>query len=119
MKAYELMIFNFVYENGEILLLDKWEFKGHVIDDECKNLVPIPLDESWLKDFGFEKKNEKKWLADVWTKGTNPLTEDYLIMIKCIEGNYFYETTFCTIKYVHQLQNLYFALTKKELKYKS
>lgn len=73
------------------------------------SLKPIPLTEEWLVKFGFEK------LEDVGFKHDNV---DFVLYGS--EGEY----SFCTnegwdindrIKYVHQLQNLFFALTGEEL----
>lgn len=71
------------------------------------DLMAIPLNEEWLLKFGFELINGNKYrnghieLLD----GPN----------HCYE--YFYGG-FTKIKYVHQLQNLYFALTGEELEIK-
>jgi hypothetical protein len=69
---------------------------------------PIPLTEEWLKKFGFEK------VDDEWTN------------IKCIEFGVYVDQqelshvwdgafTGSPMQFVHQLQNLYFALTGSEL----
>ena len=69
---------------------------------------PIPLTEEWLLKFGFE---------------SNPYQDRYEkdpIHIECaiIEGEtYLWIENIPHIKYVHQLQNLYFALTGEELTY--
>jgi len=69
---------------------------------------PIPLTEEWLLKFGF-KRNGKKltfWKID--------LVEDE-------EGIFSFDESriYIDVKYVHQLQNLYFALTGEELTFKS
>lgn len=114
-KAYELMIFNFVYESGEILLLDKWEFKQHIIDDVCKNIVPIPLTEGWLKDFGF--KIAKMNYYELKLKDENILAVDYkdgeVWLSDKVDKT---DIRLTQLDHVHQLQNLYFALTNEELK---
>lgn len=74
----------------------------------------IPLTEEWLLKFGFEKGNEQ---TDYFSKTKyNLITKDSLTF-------YFYPAwkgienkNFKHIKYVHQLQNLYFVLTGIELK---
>jgi len=70
----------------------------------CK---PIELTEEWLIKFGFKeyiRSNGKTYdLKDFWE-------------IDYENGKYFIsEIEVMDIKYVHQLQNLYFALTGKEL----
>ena len=72
---------------------------------------PIPLTEEWLLKFGFEKTKhtgyyDKKWLSgDFFFDGKKLL----VITEGLIDGD------FIDIKFVHQLQNLYFCLTGEEL----
>lgn len=61
-------------------------------------LKPIPLTEEWLKKLGFEKDGEVPKII---------IIDDYQIYPNA------------KVAYVHQIQNLYFALTGEELKAKS
>lgn len=77
---------------------------------------PIPLTEEWLLKLGFQSGGAKQWLfitldeKDECYLYFNPLGKGIAIDQ---EGK---ECTFeIELNYVHQLQNLYFALTKKEL----
>jgi len=66
---------------------------------------PIPLTEEWLIKFGFEILNKNaiyNYLLLYWN-------------IKDEEYDFVREGKATTIKYIHQLQNLYFALTEEEL----
>ena len=86
------------------LFLDKWQAK------------PIPLTEEWLLKFGFEKENslyvidkDKYHTFSILVGGISfPFIKSN---DKAIRENF----SFYGIKYVHQLQNLYFALTGEEL----
>ena len=71
--------------------------------------LPIPLTEEWLLKFGFEKKGVNRTR---WTFWKIDLVEDE-------KGIYSFDESriYIDIKYVHQLQNLYFALTNEELTY--
>lgn len=77
----------------------------------AEQMLPIPLTEEWLVKFGF-----KKVIDDA-------RYNEWLVGKLCIEfdekGCYFTggECVYysCNIKYIHQLQNLYFALTGEEL----
>ena len=69
-------------------------------------LAPIPLTEKWLLDFGFENKEEN------WEKSDSNLW-DFLIILDY--ESFMYSYSKLEIKHVHQLQNLYFALTGEEL----
>ena len=73
-------------------------------ETEMFKILPIPLTEEWLIKFGFVKDK-----LEVGLYHFNDL-EIFL-------PNYFtWKTQFINnIKHVHQLQNLYFALTNEEL----
>jgi hypothetical protein len=69
------------------------------------SVKPIPLTEEWLLKFGFEKALNGWWCPDE--------------VVSYKEGYAGFGTnTYTQIKHVHQLQNLYFALTGKELEIK-
>lgn len=80
------------------------------------DLEPIPLTEQWLLDFGFYKIKEKNTFLTL----QNVIEEFSLffnLKTSCIE----LETDYCQViqlkrlKYIHQLQNLFHALTGQEL----
>ncbi len=71
-----------------------------------KSWNPIPLDEDWLIEFGFKMNT------------LNTYSNDKL-MIKWEGGKCeMLSGVHIEIKHVHQLQNLYFALTGEELELK-
>jgi hypothetical protein len=77
------------------------------------DITGIPLTEEWLLKFGFEKsKTFQGWPSMRHTNAglhliaNNDHFEVLMIGSSCI---------ITTVKYVHQLQNLYFALTGNEL----
>jgi hypothetical protein len=137
MKANELRIGNLVWDNysgemivsgiskpnglKETLTLKKQDGlpEGSYL---CESIEPIPLTEEWLLKFGFHKR---KACGNYWfEKSINKLlflTND----INPVKGNAFstkvdhvfvHDFNWQTkIKYVHQLQNLYFALAGEEL----
>ena len=100
MKATELRIGNLVNYNhmsdDDAITI---EIKNLSIDSNLNNFRPIPLTEEWLLNFGF-KKGVKGWFK---TLSNN-----------CKFNLYMHSKE--TYKYVHKLQNLYFALTNEELK---
>ena len=122
MKASELRIGNYVWEDYggdyvvtsihnksfETIGLTKPSFKteGVYLVDEIK---PILLTEEWLFKFGFEND-----FNDTWESG-----QEFLQIQKTDKGyvkladGFYYDSQ--PLKHVHQLQNLYFALTGKEL----
>lgn len=81
-------------------------------------VTPIELSEEILLKCGFEKREEvvsSNFLT--FGFGDNPITRDWIIAIKYFkdENKFFYNNGFHTIKHLHQIQNLYFALTQTEL----
>jgi hypothetical protein len=111
MKATELRIGNLVNENGEVI-----KIRQETLCDFANGYVvfePIPLTEEWLLKFGF-KKPAHTWCGDVFH-----LTEwDKYPINWCVAMNKNNAVIIEKLKYVHQLQNLYFALTGEELKIK-
>lgn len=113
MKASELRIGNFVRNNmnGEILIpcdilcdgINTENFEGL----NYGFIEPIPLTEEWLLKFGFEITG-------------NFQTKDRFQTHKQ-DGIIWFEHGYIVVElqYVHQLQNLYFALTGEELTFKS
>ena len=100
-----------------------------------EHLQPIPLTEEWLLKLGFENWGKGKYFSNEYEsydrfvlhnvldgtsnfeihyiKSTYGDTEHYQYVISCDEDdrlNWGEEP-----KYIHQLQNLYFALTNNEL----
>ncbi len=77
----------------------------HLVDEGKLDFKPIPLTEEWLVKFGFKKLRDELYTQnniEVWHKDSG-----------------FYHTEMnvgLNLDYVHQLQNLYFALTGEELK---
>lgn len=109
MKAEELRIGNFVNWNNEIAKI-KQIFELEV-GFKCgdiglfEDLESILLSEEWLLKFGFERLGSGRFDFKTFT---------YYLH----DGSFYNQTSrLCTIKYVHQLQNLHFALTGEELKY--
>jgi hypothetical protein len=129
MKASELRIGNHIQCLDDILTveyLDKLLVKGNYHRDavwntsvQLKHCKPIPLTEEWLLKFGYVKFKSNE-IYNEWG-----LIIDGVLKYKIIETvNYLKNNSKFTmpnsdkpimIQYVHQLQNLYFALTEEEL----
>ena len=125
MKATELRIGNYHLYH----IVDKYDERGEwdevsQIDAEdfrilgnfdCPEYKPIPLDEEWLQKLGYCRYDER---VDYFYDGNFRTRID---LHKC-EFKFY---SFCevsneqwyllTVQYVHQLQNIYFALTGEEL----
>jgi len=120
LKANELRIGNYIQCLGNALCVeyvDKLIVKGEYHRNpewdtsvQIKHCRPIIINEGWLFDFGFTKDltndiflNIKSNSFLIWQNNRIELLDDE--NNKCI--------SFCN--YVHQLQNLHFALTGEEL----
>jgi hypothetical protein len=132
MKANELRIGNYfksksdeaIYELTYELLAEQFNGKDLGFDD----MQPIPLTQDWLIKLGFKKHiideptiKQTRWILDwsymcatcplsIYDKGKNSFSS----FDSSIRGIIHSE-----IKHVHQLQNLYFALTGEELTIKT
>lgn len=127
MKTNGLMLGNYYLSFGVDLKQVETLHKDKILID----FQPIPLTEEWLLNFGLFKitKKEDLWCNDeigVYDfKGkircddffitSNDFTDFTLYVATIDDGMESYQYL-NTIIYVHQLQNLYFALTNKELK---
>lgn len=128
MDNNELRIGNLVTDSktGKIVTVDGIQFTGRMVthdesyDDFKRGIEPvgIPIAHEILEKAGFDRTEER-------------LAGDYIYIIKRFEGQkrfalnisasggYFLPMgTAIDVKYVHQLQNLYFALTGTELEIK-
>jgi hypothetical protein len=73
---------------------------------EIEHTNPIPLTEEWLLKFGFETNDVRYWQISAFRLHINRYGE-WIFKVETFEQE---------IKYVHQLQNLYFDLVGEELK---
>jgi len=139
MKPEELRIRNWVKDkykdiSGQIVRITK-----PVVDFESKegrwngisydSIRPIPLTPEWLERFGFdeimeiiEDKEGYEVATMVHMMINKGKSNSEFKLIQTIDGYWSldgYETAWPKLcKYVHQLQNLYYALTGKELELK-
>lgn len=118
-KANELRLGNYFQTN--IIQQVGIEHLEFLLNDKLNHSVmkPIPLTEEWLVKLGFKSDYNQKW-----SKNYTPLGEYFIQSIYFNDGKLateiyddwgsFYHIG-SKIKHVHQLQNLYFALTGEEL----
>lgn len=136
MKASELRVGNYINFNVDNnpatviqILVGGISVNNHTLE-ECSQawgewlvaedqIKPIPLTEEWLLKFGFEKRivPGSNGLFDFY----NNILLEYSFEISCFWLSNCYQNDHeiliqtQPLKYVHQLQNLYFCLTGKEL----
>lgn len=115
MKANELRIGNYIKDpyNKTIRLVS--------VEKDASMLTPIPLTEEWLVRFGFKKlvNSCSYFITDILYLAL--CNNDFFIVSTEYEDEeppFLYHPEVAhklEIKYVHQLQNLYFSLTGEEL----
>ena len=84
------------------------------------DLKPIPITEQWLLRLGFEKEKEQDKLLATYFYHKNNISR---VEFSDKHGNLYWHDNYSSIyhkeiKYVHQLQNIYFALIGEELEIK-
>ena len=126
MKAEELRIGNYHFYH----IVDKLDERGEwdeicqidyddlriLSEFDCPEYKPISLDDIWLRDFGFVKEG-RSWLMGVHEgifSGLIKLTYNGTLNTWIFSIGRYRDITM--IKYVHHLQNIFFALTYQELK---
>lgn len=84
-------------------------------DTTIRDVKPIPLTEEWLLKFGFKNHLDTIWIH--WSKESGL----FQISTRLPQGSYglWINGTMGCFEYVHQLQNLFFALTGEELTIKN
>jgi hypothetical protein len=110
LSATELRIGNYIdyTTEREIVTMQTTYEYIRLIHNGNKNFKPIKLTEEWLLKFGFES-DEIEWWNGILSIGI------------CKEGLRYLPTEQINVRvgivlqHVHQLQNLYFALTNEEL----
>jgi len=118
MKSSELRIGNYVYHEPTI---DDWEIiqanPGTMIQCEInpEGFDPIQLTEEWLLKFGFTRHHVDYWNDVIFIKNVPNNNEFEWGLYPNEIGSGIQVKNRKLLKYVHQLQNLYFALTGEEL----
>lgn len=128
MTATEVRIGNYVMYSS---LIQVNEHKILEMAEHPYRFAPIRLTEEWLERFGFKREDKSptkghshyfsKWLMDYkYSFAYAPFREDWGFYHSYTdasndEDNDKFDFISCGIKYVHQLQNLYFALSGTEL----
>ncbi len=108
MKTTDLRIGNLVLSKGVPVQIEEimWETVRYCFGEFPIDYVePIPLTKEWLLKFGFEFRV---------VYGNNFWTLNNILIFEDKNGNFEYSVGL-KIQSIHQLQNLYFALTNKEL----
>ena len=113
-KATQLRIGNLYDHSGRVKKVTPIVIEA-LFESERFWCKAIPLTEEWLLKLGFSEIggcNEKDFTNGDYNIFINSIGEVNFLFFR--EGDWYQK-----ISYVHQLQNLYFALTNKELHYEN
>lgn len=109
-KSFQIRIEAITSEMCSVSGLEQNRFSALMLD----KINPIPLTEEWLLKFGFEKKSDGRFNNYVINAGLRKETN----LIQLDDKKYCFEHckfSIHVIDYVHQLQNLIYAITGEEL----
>lgn len=106
MKANELRLGNWVQKHGEQYQCGSATIM--MLEREESDVKPIPLTEEWLLRLGFDNDDVNRFYKD-----------GIYILFYNVGCSILHNQLHVNIFYVHQLQNLYFALTGEELTLKA
>jgi hypothetical protein len=123
MKATELRIGNWVYNKYGVVryVYGMWKDGVELSDDETgindldyneDEVFGIPITEDWLINMGFEtSKTMDKFFVKDNSIGISVADDKF----RFIQGNFVCQLIIREIEFVHELQNLYFAIKGIEL----
>lgn len=129
MKASDLMIGNYFNSNGNIDVVTPNEIEALFESENREWIKPIPLTEEWLVKFGFEWQPKKETYRIEYNikkhgvkKGKaisiHAFKDEDVWVITLFEVVFIDDVTPTVLKYLHELQNLYYCLTGEQLKIK-
>jgi hypothetical protein len=131
MKINELRIGNYISPLGMgitvvegLCIWDGLIHSSNFAERGIEDFEPIPLTEEWLLKFGFEdvdlNMSGSNWLVKeqkgIWRQAIriaySERSDEWSLTLECVSPP---TLSISRLKYVHQLQNLYFALTGEEI----
>ena len=128
MKANELRIGNYLYNTEgkiDVVNIQALEYLLKYGDTPFCQVKPIPLTPELLEKCGFSDKDYKSGYIGIEIKAGGMITDFVLTKPQVLgefQKQFCWEYTagnipfFLKLEYLHQLQDLYFALTGEELK---
>lgn len=125
LRINNLVSVNEIYRNeGDLLELNQKNFESLIINETYRRIFPIPISKEWFRNFKFADGNEFENTRGRWTKKKFAIMktdwaeeESTWNLISTPNGDltYWRHGKIPHIQYVHQLQNLFYALTGEEL----
>ena len=122
MKANELRVNVWVYDTQDKKTIQITDLNAWRIAEDYNYFEPIPLTEEWLVRFGFEKSDKYGYFLSPHKESFSDSCFTrlcfFLEEMDFIVNSNDYDGWNVHCEYVHQLQNIYVALTGEELELK-
>jgi len=123
--SVETLVSQITYSTESVFLRKTWSLPDGRFS--CIDIKPIPLTEEWLLKFGFKEDKIRSWFFKDCGEYRIRISVNVFFGMLEKESSWFvsiltgYGSQPVTLgkQYVHQLQNLYFALTGEELEIKT
>lgn len=121
MKANEIRLGNYLEMLGKVRKVEcisnlparkemYWLTCENMIDTKIIHFSPIELNKEWLLNLGFENIKDNDYYLYPFTYRQDKIRIGHKTSTRHLAND---------IKYVHQLQNLFFAITGTELSYEN
>ena len=121
-NGFEMLVHS-IFQDGTVYLdfIPPLINEADVWEEDYKDLIAIQLTEEWLLKAGFKYKKYHPTTigsADVFGSGlyvSQMINNGFSLVFQTDKKSFYFEFSDRYIKYVHELQNIYFALTGVEL----
>lgn len=110
-NEYKTIVLKSISDTGEFTYIDQDEKTLYLVRNNFKGLQPIELTEDWLLKMGLINDDED-FLININERSSLHIN---LNKVRTLIESYDGLINIKHVKYVHQLQNLYHALTGEEL----
>lgn len=120
MAIDDVVVVNAVINSGERVYTDLLDVgETSFVDYPLSFLKPISITDTWLQNLGFESNGDEH--EEEWYQKDEPLFGYKITDMAEIGDGHIWDGAFtdAPCKHVHQLQNLYYALTGNELSFKT
>lgn len=105
-----------IYEDGQVQLEYKYNSSGEVKTSLviARTLEGIPLTSQWLEKMGYKEDHHNYYIGSIMALSVHARYYSGILYLQVPNGMYLGDR----IKFVHEYQNLYHALTGNELEVK-
>ena len=121
-NGFEMLVHS-IFQNDTVYLdfIPPLVNEGDIWEEDFKDINPIPLTEEWFLKFGFKKNKHENLILNLELDRKLEIIETKegfyieLVQLPELSCEDIQFIVLRKIEYVHQLQNLYFALTGEDI----